>query len=104
MATSYRKVTIYVLSIGKGGNFSACALPMLDNTARATALSFHAIEEKTAMVFVVSPFAVLSRSRATEIAAFYLTGKCQVERIEFPQPPKRLRDIIQFENRKKNRR
>jgi len=98
-----REATIYVTDIRPGNEFDAFVLSGLDYSERFPVGCRHIFIGEIATVIVVCDFAKIPRNLALEIAARYLTGKCKIARIEFPQPTPELKEILVREQRRKDK-
>lgn len=96
--------TIYVFKPEYTGGLCGIVLHGLDFSKRGIVGHFYSFVGKKQTVNVVSEHEVISREKALEIAARYVSGQGHITRIEFPQPDEDLKRIIQQENRRKNRR
>lgn len=93
--------TIYVLRPEHSGGLCGIVLPCLDYSERGRVGYFYSFVGKEQTVNVVSQHEKITREKALEIAARYVSGQSYITRVEFPQPNEDLKRIIQQENRRK---
>lgn len=95
--------TIYVLRPEHSGGLCGIVLPCLDFSERGKFGYFYSFVGKAQTVNVVSQHEKITREKALEIAARYVSGKSYITHVEFPQPNEDLKRILQQEQRRKHR-
>jgi len=102
--SSREEFTIYVFRPDQDSGVCGIVLPYLDFNRSNRVGYFHSFVGKTATINVVAEDEEITRERALEIAARYVTRQCHITRMEFPPTDTNLKRIIQRENERKNRR
>lgn len=103
MSIQRQECTIYIVPSEVGSEPLLYALPVIDKAKYPDNYRVFKFFGETATVIVVSQVATVTREKALEVAARYITRKFKIITFEFPQPSVELRAIIQQENRKKRR-